>query len=322
MRAIQYQSTEHPAVLAAVDLPSPQSDDVLLDMQYSALNHRDVFITKGLYPNLQPGVILGSDGVGLWKEKPFLINPNVQWGPDHRLPEDKYNILGMPRDGTFCEKMAMKTDRLVEVPAHLTMEQAGALPLAGLTAYRVLFSRCQCAKEDRVCVSGIGGGVAIFVLQFALAQGAEVWVTSSSKEKIERAIDMGAAGGYLYTNENWHKSMKKQTGGFDVIIDSAGGSGFSHLVSMANKGARIGIYGGSRGPIQNLSPQIIFWNHLNIFGSTMGSDQDFIAMVQFVDRHKIVPVVDSVFKMSDFHLGLNRMDQGLQFGKIVFDNKV
>jgi NADPH:quinone reductase-like Zn-dependent oxidoreductase len=158
-------------------------------------------------------------------------------------------------------------------------------------------------------------------MQFALAAGAKVWVTSGSQDKVHRAMERGASGGQLYTEDLWHKQLLKESGGFDVIIDSAGGSGFSQLVSTANKGARIGIYGGSKGKIENLSPQIIFWKHLNIFGSSMGSDQDFAQMVQFVDQHKIVPVVDSVYKLSEFEQAFARMKHGSQFGKIVFDHK-
>lgn len=320
MRAIQYQSADRPAVLTEITEPVSGEGEIIVEIPYSGLNHRDVFITKGLYPNLQPGITLGSDGVAVWQEKSYLINPNVHWGPDSQLPAEEYSILGMPRDGTFTAKMSVPPDRLVEKPAHLTLPQAAALPLAGLTAYRVLFSRCHLSAEDRVCITGIGGGVALLVLQFALAVGAEVWVTSSRQDKIEKARALGAMGGSLYTEDNWHKSLKKNSGGFDVIVDSAGGPGFSQLITTANKGARIGIYGGSRGAIQNLSPQIIFWKHLNILGSTMGSDQDFGAMVRFVDQYKIQPVVDSILPLSDFQNGFDRMDQGRQFGKIVFNN--
>lgn len=321
MRVVQYQSAERPAVYTEIVPFQPKEGEVLLEIQNSALNHRDVFITKGLYPGLQTGVVLGSDGAGLWQGKPYLINPNVDWGPNRQLPGENYSILGMPHHGTFSELIAIHPNRLAELPEHLSLAEGSALPLAGLTAYRVLFTRCQLTPEDRICISGIGGGVALFVLQFALATGAEVWVTSSSTKKIDRALEMGATGGILYTSDSWYKTLKKQSGGFDVIIDSAGGEGFSNLISTANPGARIGIYGGSKGAINKLSPQVIFWRHLNIFGSTMGSDQDFEAMVRFVSQHKIVPVVDSVYKLADFQAGFDKMDRGDQFGKIVFDNK-
>ena len=105
----------------------------------------------------------------------------------------------------------------------------------------------------------------------------------------------------------------------DVIIDSAGGDSFSHLVKLCSPGGRIGIYGGTDGPIPNLSPQLIFWRQISILGSTMGSNKDFAKMLDFVEQHKIVPVVDMVFKLENANNAFERMSEGQQFGKIVFD---
>jgi len=165
-------------------------------------------------------------------------------------------------------------------------------------------------------ISGVGGGVALFAFQFAIAAGAEVWVTSGTGWKIDNAMKMGAAGGINYKNADW-KSFGKESGGFDVIIDSAGGDGFSNLIKVANPGARICFYGGTRGKITALNPQIIFWKQLSIFGSTMGTDEEFKDMVDFVDQHEIIPVIDSVYSLKDGNDAFKRMENGLQFGKIV-----
>jgi NADPH:quinone reductase-like Zn-dependent oxidoreductase len=137
-----------------------------------------------------------------------------------------------------------------------------------------------------VLISGIGGGVALFALQFAVAAGCEVWVTSSSEQKIEKAVALGAKGGALYTADGWAKDFNKKTGGFDVIIDSAAGSGFADLVKLCKAGARICFYGGTRGAISGVSPQIVFYKQISIFGSTMGSDKEFLDMVTFVSDKK------------------------------------
>jgi zinc-binding alcohol dehydrogenase/oxidoreductase len=320
MKALQYHSPDQPIICREVDEPALQEGEIILELAYSGLNHREVWMTKGLYPKLQPGITLGSDGVGYWNQQAYLINPNVGWGPDQQYPLDTYNILGMPRPGTFAERIAIRPERLAAVPDHLTLSQAAALPLAGLTAYRALIKRAKVTAADRVCISGIGGGVALMILQFALAVGAEVWVTSGREDKIRRAVNMGAVGGQLYTETDWHKKLSATSGGFDLILDSAGGPGFGQLLTTARKGARLIIYGGHRGLIQNLSPQIIFWRHLDIYGSTMGSDEDFLEMIGFVEKHRIVPVIDSVFDLTDFQKAFDRMDRGDQFGKIVFDN--
>lgn len=320
MKALQYHSRQLPLTLKEVPEPVALEEEIILHVPYSGLNHRDIYITQGLYPNLQADVTMGSDGVGYWNDQVFVINPNIGWGADQEVPENSYSILGMPQPGTFARLLSIPKHRLVVMPGHLTLPQGAALPLAGLTAYRLLFSRCNISSRDRVCISGIGGGVALMAMQFVLALGAEVWVTSSSEEKINKAIGLGASDGQLYTEENWHKKLLKKSDGFDIIIDSAGGEGFSLLISTARKGARIGIYGGSAGLIQNLSPQRIFWKHLNIYGSSMGSDADFYQMIQFVEEYKIVPVIDSVYNLSDFQKAFARMERGDQFGKIIFDN--
>ncbi len=319
MKALVFEDVHHPVRFSEVAVPKLNEGEVWVDVMAAALNHRDVWITKGLYPGLQPGVVLGSDACVLYEGKQYLINPNVNWGPDPRVGGKSYSILGMPTHGTFCEKMAIAKDRLVPKPEHLSSVQAAAMPLGGLTAFRALMKKGKCTSKDRVCINGIGGGVALIVMQFALAAGAEVWVTSSSDEKISKAKDLGAVGGQNYRHDGWHKALQSQSGGFDIIIDSAGGPGFNNLLKIANPGARIVTYGGSAGAIEKLSPQILFWKQLEIHGTTMGNDQEFLEMVEFVDQHKIVPVLDRIYSLEEGPQAFARMDQGSQFGKIVFE---
>ncbi|MFN0012924.1 MAG: zinc-binding dehydrogenase, partial [Saprospiraceae bacterium] len=219
--------------------------------------------------------------------------------------------------GTLAECIAIPGANLAPMPENLTWEQAAALPLAGLTAYRMLFTRCGLRSGERVLVTGIGGGVALMAMQFALAAQATVFVTSGNDEKIEKALRMGASGGVNYRSDDWDKTLKAQAGGFDVVVDSAGGDEFALLPALCNPGARIGIYGGTLGKINNLSPQILFWKQISILGSTMGSPEEFGQMLAFVSRQRIVPVVDAVFPLSDGNAALERIASGAQFGKVV-----
>ncbi|MCL4106703.1 UNVERIFIED_CONTAM: hypothetical protein GTU68_048147 [Idotea baltica] len=225
----------------------------------------------------------------------------------------------MPSEGCFAEKVQVLKNDLYEKPPHLSMEEAASLPLSGLTAYRALFSQAQLKKDEKVFISGIGGGVALFAMQFAIANGNEVYVSSSSREKIERAIALGARAGFNYNDEDMDKQVLKSAGAMDVIIDSAGGPGFAKLVNISAKGARISIYGGTRGE-STFSPQRLFWNQASIIGTTMGSAQDFADMLNFVGEHKIRPVVDKVYPLSEIKEALLRMKEGSQFGKIVIKN--
>lgn len=317
MKALVYKEKDAPLAHEDIELPAPATGEVVVTLKAAALNHRDNWITKGMYPGVRENIILGSDGAGIVDGREVILNPNINWGDDQRFPSPEYHMLGMPTNGTFAEQIIVAADRAVDKPAHLSMTEAAALPLAGLTAYRVLFSRCGAKAGDKVLISGVGGGVALFACQFAIAAGCEVFVTSGAAEKIEKAVAMGAAGGANYKDTGWAKSLKKLTGGFDVIIDSAGGDGFADLIKLTKRGARVGLYGGTRGNWQGVSPQIVFFNQIDIRGSTMGSDQDFTDMVSFVGEHEITPVVDASFPLAQGNEAIARMNNGEQFGKIV-----
>lgn len=300
-------------------LPIISDDQAEVKIKFAALNHRDVWITKGQYAGIRFPVVLGSDGAGMSNGKKVVINPSINWYSDPIGQPSHYEIVGMPKDGTMRQVGNFNKKLLHTYPEHLEMQEAAAIPLAGLTAYRVAMKRCGVQKGDKVLVTGIGGGVALFAAQFALAAKADVWVSSGDDDKIEKAIALGMQGGENYKNIDWHKNLQQKSGGFDVIIDSAGGDGFSYLMDIANAGARIGIYGGTVGKINNISPQKIFWKQLNIFGSTMGNHQEFTEMLNFISTHKIKPVIDSIYKLEDFQEAFNKMSSGKQFGKILIE---
>ena len=319
MKAILLTEKGHWPTLADWPNPIPTLGQTVVKLQAAALNHRDVWISKGQYAGIVAPCILGSDGAGeLADGRRVIINPGIGWHDDTPAQPADYHVLGMPAHGTFAEYVAIDATQIFDIPTHLDFESAAALPLAGLTAWRTLMTRCQLQHGERVLISGVGGGVALFAAQFAIAAGAEVWVTSSSETKIERAISLGALGGISYKTPNWSKKLTtKAGGGFDVVIDSAVGEGFKDIVKCCNPGARIGIYGGTQGAMSGVSPQIIFWKQLSILGSTMGNTAEFRAMLAFVAKHQIQPVIDTVFALSDGTAALKYMESGQQFGKIV-----
>ena len=317
MKALVLKGKDTPLSYENFQDPIPQAGEVVIDIQAAALNHRDVWITRGLYPGIVFPGILGSDGAGRLNGRELIINPNIGWGDNLRHQKKSYSILGMPKHGTMAQKVAVEANKLHDKPTHLSWEEAAAMPLGGMTAYRAVFTRGVLQAGEKVLITGIGGGVALFAMQFALAAGAEVYVTSSSDQKIARAMEMGASGGADYKLEGWEKELASQAGGFDLIIDSAGGPGFGFFPKLCNYGARIVTYGGSKGAVPNFTPQSIFWKQISILGSTMASDQEFADMVAFVNQHQIHLVVDSVFSITEATAAFERMVKGEQFGKIV-----
>jgi len=314
MKALVLNSVGEKLQFQEVEIPAPKEGYSIVKLSASALNHRDVWITKGMYPAIKTPVILGSDGVGELEDRKVIINPGINWGKNEAVQNDNFHVLGMPMDGTFAKYISIPDEYIYDMPDHLKVEEAAALPLAGVTAYRVLFSRCQVKSSDKVLVTGTGGGVALMAVQLAVAYGCEVHVTSGSDEKISKAMELGAKAGYNYKNDEWYKSTN---GGFDVIIDSAGGLSFHNLVKICNPGARIGFYGASLGKYQNLNPQLLFWRQISLLGSTMGSDKDFANMLSFVNKHKLKPIVDEVFDLSEGIRAFAKMEAGTQFGKLV-----
>lgn len=338
MNAIYLEGIHQPIQYIDRPMPAAGPGDVLVKLQAAALNHRDVYIQQGLYPAIKLPVILGSDGAGIvaevgegvdpvWKGQSIIINPAMHWGSNPNFYGADFRILGMPHNGTFAEYVAVGVKYIHHKPNHLSFEQAAAIPLAGLTAWRALMTRAGLHADggntpEKVLITGIGGGAALFALQFAVAAGAEVWVTSGSDEKLVKAKALGATGGINYHEPDWHKALMTQTGGgrsgyFNVIIDSAGGPGFAKLIDVATAGGRIALFGGTTGNITDIVPPKVFFKQLSIFGSTMGTEREFADMIAFVADKQIVPAVDEIVPLADTEQAMRKMDEGRQFGKIV-----
>lgn len=304
-------------VVDEVAQPQPQPGETLVRVRAGALNHREVFITQGLYPNITLPCILGADGAGEADGKAVLIDPTIGWGANERVWSPDARILGVPRDGTFAQYVCVPSENVYEKPAHLSFEEAAALPLAGVTAFRALFTRGELREGETVLVTGIGGGVQTFVLLYAKAAGARVAVTSSSDEKLERARALGADVAVNYKNDpDWHKTLRKTAGRIDLVIDSAGGETFAKATTIVRPGGRIVTYGGTTGDAKiRMFP--IFWNQLDVRGSSMGSPADFRAMLDFVSKHEIKPVIDRAYALHEVVAAAERMNEAGQFGKIV-----
>lgn len=252
----------YPLTTKTLPKPNPQGHELLVKMSAAALNHRDVFERQHLYPGTTFDVPILADGVGVvtsvgpevnsqkWLGKRVILCPLTGWEDSPEAPEDPKGprILGGTssyKQGTLQEYVAINEGEVVEAPGHLTDAEAAALPLTGLTGWRALVTKAgekNSGKGAAVLVTGIGGGVALVVLLLAVARGADVYVTSSSEEKIKKAVDLGARGGVSYKEAGWEKKLlgllPEGKTSFDAVVDGAGGDSIEKSAKLLKVGFR------------------------------------------------------------------------------------
>lgn len=329
MRALRLNAIGGPQELRvdSIGVPEIRENEALVRVRAAALNRRDLFVTLGLYPKIRLPITLGSDGAGeiaalgsvvsdLSAGDEVVIDPMLGWGEDPRVWDAaNSSILGMPRDGTFAQYVAVPIENVYRKPAALSIEEAAAIPLAGLTAYRALFTRGALQRGETVLVTGVGGGVQTFVLLFAKRAGARTIVTSSSEVKLERARALGADLAIDYTkNPDWPKLLRS-TGPIDLVVDSSGGETLHKALDAVRPGGRIVVYGGTNGEA-TIKPFPLFWKHLSILGTSMGSPHDFAAMLELFGEG-LRPVIDRIVALDDAVPAFERLAASDQFGKIV-----
>ena len=316
-----------------VDTPQAAPGEVRVKLKTSALNRRDYWITIGKYPGMSFPIIAGSDGAGVVDAvgeggdqsvigREVVVYPARAWGDSqHRFGPD-FRVLGMPDQGTFAEYICVPASDIYAKPAHLSWEQGAAVPLAGLTSWRALVTHAEVKPGQKVLVTGAGSGVSTFAIQWALALGAEVYVSSGSEAKITKAKAMGASAGAIYSEEGFTKQLRKLSGGFDVIIDSAGGEGINTLLDTLNGGGRYVFFGATLGNASSgLEMAKLFFRHIRLQGTTMGSPEEFAAMMKFVGEKKTEPIIDQVFAMDEAVAAHKLMENFSQMGKIVLRNE-
>ncbi|OTA99579.1 hypothetical protein M426DRAFT_325048 [Hypoxylon sp. CI-4A] len=339
----------YPLQINEIPIPKPGPKELLVKLHAAALNHRDFFIRQHLYPGVSFTHPLLSDGAGtvvsagsdLSSSSPLigkrvLLTPSRGWAASPDGPEDhsKFSVIGgssMYATGTAQDYVLVPADEVELAPEHLTVHEAAALPLVGLTAWRALVTKglsndTASAAGRNILVTGIGGGVALAALQFAAALGCNVYVTSGPAAKLTRAKDLGAKGGVSYKDKDWDKQLATQLPSsrpyLDAVIDGAGGDVVSRTAKLLRPGGVIAVYGMTVGPKMDWTMQAVMKN-IDLRGSTMGSRAEFRDMVAFVRKHEIRPVVSRVVRglaNIDAIDGLfDDMRDGRQFGKLVVE---
>ncbi|MCD6054666.1 MAG: NADPH:quinone reductase and related Zn-dependent oxidoreductase [Rubrobacteraceae bacterium] len=312
MKAVRLHVLEGPDELVYEEVPEPEpgSGETIVRLRAAALNRRDLFATQGMYPGVTPDIlprIPGSDGSG----------EVVARGDGAEGPDEGTEVI--PDDGTFAQFIKVPADHVFPKPSHLSHEEAAALPLAALTAYRALVTRGGVAEGETVLVPGVGGGVATILVQIASALGARVFVTSGSDEKIEESKRLGAEGGVNYNSEDWSRELKSMAGGVDLSADHVGGENFNALVSLAKPGGRIVVFGATVGPTPKAMTIRIALKHLDVLGTAMGTSEEFGAMLDLYAEQGLRPKVNETFPLEETASAIHLMEEGSGMGKIVLE---
>lgn len=335
MRAWILNDTNGPAsyLLADVDTPEPGPGEVRVELRASALNHLDLWVSMGLpaphaFPHISggdgAGVVdaLGPDTVGWAVGDEVVLNPSVSCGVCSACVRGdapycrSYGILGEHRPGTLADYVVVPARNLVAKPPSLSWEEAGAYGLVTGTAYRML-RRARLKAGDVLLVVGVGGGVSSMALLLGLAMGADVYVTSTSTEKIARAVELGARAGFDSTAE-FAKDVKATAGrGADVVIESVGPATWNQSIRSLDAGGRLAVCGSTSGPKVEVSVPYLFFKQIEIIGSTMFDYGEFARVTSLVGSGKVPVMVDSVTPFDQLPAALARLEAGTQLGKLV-----
>ncbi|MGN1400626.1 MAG: zinc-binding dehydrogenase [Bacillus sp. (in: firmicutes)] len=310
--------------IGEMEVPEPKAGEVRVKLRASGLNHRDLFVLNRHLPD-QPPLVIGSDGAGIIdKAGPevtavkvgdrVIINPGLGWKRNSPAPPPEFEIVGLPDHGTFAGYIILPEENVIPKPAYLSWEEAGVLSLAGLTAYRALFTRAKLKKNMTLLIPGIGSGVATFLLQFAKAHGAHVIVTSRSKHKRKKALEWGADQA-IDTESDWEEAIGEKV---DVVIDCVGAATIRKSFKQLKAGGTIVTFGSSTGDEINFNLREFFYGQYNFLGSTMGSAEEYLEMVRFCEKHQIKPVIDSVFRLEEYNQAFHKLERAEQLGKIAF----
>jgi NADPH:quinone reductase-like Zn-dependent oxidoreductase len=310
VKAIRIHEDGGPEVLRYEDAPDPVAGpgEVMISLRAASLNHLDLWVRKGL-PSVPKPRILGADGAGVRVDtgERVVINPGLEHGTT-------ITVIGEHTDGTHAELIAVPQANVFPLDDALDFETAAAFPLVYETAYRMLVTKAQLREGETVLIWGIGGGVATASFEIARALGARTVVTSGSDAKLERAREWGADVAVRHADA---AAAAKQLGGVDLVVETVGEATWKDSLAAVKPGGRVTVCGATSGPNPPAQLHRFWWKQLTIYGSTMGTREDFLGAYELVRSGRARVHVDSVFPLSETRAAHERLEAGEQLGKIV-----
>ncbi|WP_418163287.1 zinc-dependent alcohol dehydrogenase family protein [Pantoea vagans] len=320
--------------LVAAEIPQPGHNEVLVRVSAVSLNFRDKVIIEGGMGNGMPMPFTpGSDMAGVVE----AVGPGTtRFSPgervistffpdwiDGKLPNTarnpRYDTIGYAFQGVLAEYVIMNEAWLVKSPQSLSDAEASTLVCAGLTAWFALVERGGLRAGETVLIQGTGG-VALFALQIAKAVGAEVFITSSSDEKLAAAKALGADHGFNRKKEDWVDAVHRLTGerGIDHVVDTVGGSNVADSVRAVASHGRISLIGMMDTDDITVSGSMLLLKSPTVQGIGVGHRRALEDLVRAVDCIKLKPVIDKTYSFSELMQALDQLDNGA-FGKIVIN---
>jgi NADPH:quinone reductase-like Zn-dependent oxidoreductase len=339
MQAVWMESRGGPEVLRYGEIAPPalKAGQVRVAVKAVALNHLDIWVRKGVAsPQLPLPHILGCDiagvveavGAGVEGINPgdaVVVNPGISCGhcerclagQDNLCPE--YQILGEHRWGGYAELVTVPASNVLPKPTQLGWLEAAALPLTFLTAWQMVVDRLQVRPGEDVLVMAAGSGVSVAAIQIAKLHGARVIAAASNEEKLAKAKALGADEGVNYSLPDWHKEVRRLTGGkgADAVVDHTGAQYWQGVIKATAWGGRISLAGASSGYEANTPLSHIFYRQLSIFGSTMASKSRLFPILKFVEEGRLSPVVGATLPLSQAAEGHRLLEGRSVFGKVV-----
>ncbi|WP_182200145.1 zinc-binding dehydrogenase [Paraliobacillus salinarum] len=314
---------EESILIRKIPEPTLKDNEVKIAIKVAGLNHRDLHIPERR-GNVSTPLVLGSDGAGVIEQvgknvtnfapgDEVIVNPGLGWLHQSDAPPKSFEIVGMPNDGTFAEKYVVDQNYVERKPSYLSWEEAGVLVLSALTGYRALFTKGNVSANSTVFIPGAGSGVATYIIQFAKAIGARVIVTSRSPEKRAKAIALGADLA-IDTEADWNAELKDES--IDLVIDSIGRATFNRSLSVLKRGGKIVTFGATTEDQVTIDIRKFFYGQYQLLGSTMGNREELRDLLQFIEKHQIHPIVDSVFVLEETKEAFQYLQKAQQFGKI------
>ncbi len=325
--------------ISTMEKPSPDVNQVLVEIKAASLNHLDLWLRRGL-PGLSIPMphIPGSDASGIIAEvgsgvkdwhvgDEVVVQPGTFCGACEQCQsghEDlcaSYGILGETQSGVQRQYMCLSPSNIGPKPKNLSFVEAAALPLASLTAWNMLKNRAQLRSGETLLVLGAGSGVGSMAVQMGRYLGARVIATGGSEEKQKLSFSLGADEVLNHRQEGFSSQVKALTNGrgADVVFEHIGAATWTDSMKSLAVGGRIVTCGATTGVKGELNLRHLFYKRQSVLGSTMGSVSDFNECLQLAEQKALIPVIDQVFNFQNIRDAHDHLEFEHAFGKVVLE---